>query len=153
VRRLCTYCKKPAIIGPEVREIFRCNRIAIPREVEVIYNKSGCPECHETGYMGRLALMELCAADNELSDLIARVAPLSEMRRAGFNKGMLTLYQEGLQHVLLGNTSLEEISCLSYTAISSRDAGDEEPPAGKIVGMPVDAGLPRDLEAAAAEPK
>jgi type II secretory ATPase GspE/PulE/Tfp pilus assembly ATPase PilB-like protein len=152
VRRLCTYCKKPAIISPEVREIYRCNRIPIPREVEFIYNKSGCPECHETGYMGRLALMELCAADNELSDLIARVAPLSEMRRSAFNKGMLTLYQEGLQHVLLGNTSLEEISCLSYTAISAADAGDEEPPVGKIVGMPVDAGLPRDLEAAA-EPK
>jgi type II secretory ATPase GspE/PulE/Tfp pilus assembly ATPase PilB-like protein len=153
VRRLCTYCKKPAVIGPEVREIYRCNRIPIPREVEFIYNKSGCPECHETGYMGRLALMELCNADNELSDLIARVAPLSEMRRSAFNKGMLTLYQEGLQHVLQGNTSLEEISCLSYTAISSAEAGEEEPLAGKIVGMPVDSPLPRDLEAAAAEPK
>jgi Type II secretory pathway, ATPase PulE/Tfp pilus assembly pathway, ATPase PilB len=152
VRRLCTYCKKPAIISPEVREIFRTNRIPIPPEVEFIYNRSGCPECNETGYMGRLALMELCASDNELADLISRVAPLSEMRRVAFRRGMLTLYQEGLQQVLLGNTSLEEISCLSYTALSAAEGEEEEPPAGKIVGMPVEAGLSRDLEAAA-EPK
>jgi type II secretory ATPase GspE/PulE/Tfp pilus assembly ATPase PilB-like protein len=152
VRRLCTYCKKPAILGKDVREIYRCNRIPVPPEVEFIYNKSGCPECHETGYMGRVALMELCAADNELTDLISRVAPLSEMRRVAFTKGMLTLYQEGLLNVLAGTTSLEEISCLSYTAISSSDSGDEEPPVGKIVGMPVDSPMSRDL-GAAAEPK
>jgi type II secretory ATPase GspE/PulE/Tfp pilus assembly ATPase PilB-like protein len=151
VRRLCTYCKKPAVITPEIRDIYRRNRIPIPPTTEFVYNKFGCPECHETGYSGRLALMELCASDNELSDLISRNAPISELRKVAFNRGMLTLYQEGLQHVAAGSTSLEEISCLSYTAISTDASEDEDPPEGKIVGMPVKSGtLERE---AAAEPK
>lgn len=148
VRRLCTYCKKPALITPEIRSAYRRNRIAIPPETEFIYNRCGCPECNETGYMGRLALMELCASDNELSDLIARNAPISELRRVAFNRGMLTLYQEGLQHVAAGNTSMEEISCLSYTAISDDSSTDDLPPEGKIVGMPVESGTAREREAA-----
>jgi type II secretory ATPase GspE/PulE/Tfp pilus assembly ATPase PilB-like protein len=147
VRRLCTYCKKPALITPEIRAAYRRNRIVIPAETEFIYNKCGCPECNETGYMGRLALMELCASDNELSDLIARNAPISEMRRLAFSRGMLTLYQEGLQHVAAGNTSMEEISCLSYTAISEDSSTDDLPPEGKIVGMPVESGTTREREA------
>lgn len=149
VRRLCTYCKKPALITPETRAVFRRNRIAIPPGVEFVYNASGCPECNETGYMGRLALMELCASDNDLSDLIARNAPISEMRRIAFDRGMLTLYQEGLQHVATGNTSLNEISCLSYTAIHADSSGEEPLPEGKVVGMPVKADE-REPELAAA---
>jgi hypothetical protein len=83
-----------------------------------------------------MALMEMCPLDDSLADLIARNAPQSEMRRIAFQKGMLTLYQEGLMQVLAGQTSLEEISCLSYTAMTA-DSEEGDPPDGKIVGMPV----------------
>jgi type II secretory ATPase GspE/PulE/Tfp pilus assembly ATPase PilB-like protein len=119
VRRLCTYCKHPVTLTPEVRTIFAANRVAIPPETQFIYEKHGCPECHEAGYSGRMALMEMCPSDNALSDMISRNAPQSEMRKLAFKKGVLTLYQEGLQQVLNGNTSLEEISCLSYTAVDA----------------------------------
>jgi type II secretory ATPase GspE/PulE/Tfp pilus assembly ATPase PilB-like protein len=119
VRRLCTYCKHAVPIPPEVRTIFQTNRVEIPAETQFIYEKHGCPECFESGYKGRMALMEMCPSDNALADMIARNAPQSEMRKLAFKKGVLTLYQEGLQQVLNGNTSLEEISCLSYTAIDA----------------------------------
>jgi type II secretory ATPase GspE/PulE/Tfp pilus assembly ATPase PilB-like protein len=119
VRRLCTYCKHPVPITQEVRTVFAVNRVAIPPESHFIYEKHGCPECHEAGYTGRMALMEMCPSDNSLADMIARNAPQSEMRKLAFKKGVLTLYQEGLQQVLNGNTSLEEISCLSYTAVDA----------------------------------
>ena len=45
--------------------------------------------------------------------------------------------QEGLMQVLSGSTSIEEINCLSYTAITAAQHEDE-PPDGKIVGMPVE---------------
>ncbi len=152
VRRLCTYCKKPALITPEIRDIFRRNQVAIPRETEFIYNRSGCSECNEVGYMGRLALMELCASDGELADLIARNASIGDLRRNAFSRGMLTLYQEGLQRVAAGATSMDEIACLSYTAVTAASNSFDEPPVGKIVGMPVDAPVSRGLEAAV-EPK
>jgi len=148
VRRLCTYCKKPAALSLEAERIFHANHIPIPPDVSAIYTKHGCPECGDTGYSGRMALMELCPSDNTLADLISHTAPQTEMRRIAIQKGMLTLYQEGLQQVLTGTTSLEEINCLSYTAITA-DQHDDVPPDGKIVGMPVDSEvvLERDLAA------
>ncbi len=119
VRRLCTYCKRPVQLTPEIRAIFSANRVAIPPEVQTIFEKNGCTECRESGYTGRMALMEMCPSDNVLADLIGANAPQSEMRKHAFKKGVLTLYQEGLAQVLNGNTSLEEISCLSYTAIDA----------------------------------
>ena len=82
-----------------------------------IYNARGCDECHGTGYAGRVALMELCEVNNELRDLVEEGAPLSAMRAAAFKNGFRSLYQEGLQQVIGGHTSLDEIKCLSYTAM------------------------------------
>jgi len=137
VRRLCTFCRKPAALSPGTRAIFKANQIPIPEDVTVVSDKGGCSECAETGYMGRMALMEICPADDALGDMIGRNAPQSEMRRIAVQKGMLSLYQEGLQQVLAGNTSMSEISCLSYTSVAVISE-DEDTPDGKIVGMPVD---------------
>ena len=82
-----------------------------------IYAKVGCDECHGTGYTGRVALMELCEVSGELRDLIEEGAPMSAMRAVAFKNGFLSLYQEGLQQVLGGHTTMEEIRCLSYTAL------------------------------------
>jgi type II secretory ATPase GspE/PulE/Tfp pilus assembly ATPase PilB-like protein len=41
---------------------------------------------------------------------------MQSMRAVAVRSGFLSLYQEGLAHVLAGNTSFEEIACLSYTA-------------------------------------
>ena len=119
VRKLCTYCKKPAEITPEIKASFAGNRIPIPDDVEHVYTKQGCQECSETGFLGRVALMEMCPIDSELADLIANNAPQSKMREVAFRKGVLTLYQQGLQQVLQGNTTMEEISCLSYTSLAA----------------------------------
>jgi len=123
VRRLCPYCKSPVMITREIRTIFGANRVHLPDDAKFLYTKSGCPECHDIGYSGRIALMEMTRIDTELSDLIATNAPQSMMRKYATSKGVLSLYQEGLQQVLAGNTSLEEISCLSYTA-KALDADD-----------------------------
>lgn len=125
VRRLCAFCKKPTAISPKFRRLFEANHMTIPGDTNVIYEKNGCPECREGGYTGRLALMEMCPSDMILADLIASNAPQSQMRKLAQGKGVLTLYQEGLRQVLAGNTSLEEIACLSYTAVDAdwdRDA-------------------------------
>jgi type II secretory ATPase GspE/PulE/Tfp pilus assembly ATPase PilB-like protein len=61
--------------------------------------------------------MELCEVTSELRDLVEEGAPLSSMRAVAYKNGFLSLYQEGLSQVLGGHTSLDEIRCLSYTAI------------------------------------
>ena len=82
-----------------------------------IYQAVGCDECHDTGYSGRVALMELCEMNTELRDLVEEAAPMSAMRAAAFKNGFLSLYQEGLMQVIAGHTTMDEIKCLSYTAL------------------------------------
>jgi len=119
VRRLCAHCKRPAPMSEEVSDIFAKNQVAIRPDQNLLYRPAGCPECNETGYRGRVALMEMCAVDTELADMISRNAPQSQMRAVAQKAGVLSLYQEGLSQVLAGQTTLEEIACLSYTSLSN----------------------------------
>jgi type II secretory ATPase GspE/PulE/Tfp pilus assembly ATPase PilB-like protein len=118
VRRLCAQCKRMEPISNQQRQLFAVNHVALPADVTHLYEAQGCPECRETGYRGRLALMEMCPIDHTLSELISINAPQGEMRKIASARGMRTLYQEGLQQAAEGNTSLEEIKCLSYTGVS-----------------------------------
>jgi len=116
VRRLCVHCKRPVPVTDEIHAVFAKNRVKIPDSIPVIYAKVGCSECSETGYSGRIALMEMCPITPDLADLIGANAPQSQMREVAFQHGVLSLYQEGLSQVMAGHTSLEEISPLSYTS-------------------------------------
>lgn len=116
VRRLCTYCKRPAQISDDNRRVFEKSRIEIPTAISSLHHKVGCSECGETGYSGRIALMEMCPITVDIADLIGSNAPQSQMREVAFRHGVLSLFQEGLTQVLGGHTSMEEISPLSYTS-------------------------------------
>ncbi len=116
-RRLCGYCKHPIQAPQDVQDLMAKQAVISSPLTTPIYNARGCDECHGTGYAGRVALMELCEVNNELRDLVEEGAPLSAMRAAAFKNGFRSLYQEGLQQVIGGHTSLDEIKCLSYTAM------------------------------------
>ncbi len=118
VRRLCSFCKTASPVTDEIADFLNLNGV-LPngRKPETpVYNKGGCAECNGTGYSGRVALMEMCPATAELQSLIAENAPMTELRKVAMKDGFMSLYQEGLMHVLAGNTTFEEIACLSYTA-------------------------------------
>ncbi|MDF1755858.1 MAG: GspE/PulE family protein [Verrucomicrobiales bacterium] len=116
VRRLCNYCKKPVTLKPEIVDHFYRQGFKINPDAAPIYEATGCPECRETGYSGRLALMEMCEVSAELADLIERQAPQTELRKVALKTGFMTLYQEGITQVLAGLTTLDEIKKVSYTA-------------------------------------
>lgn len=60
--------------------------------------------------------MEMAEINSELSDLIERQAAQTDLRSVAKRSGFQTLYQEGLIQVIAGNTTLEEIQKVSYTA-------------------------------------
>lgn len=117
VRRLCGYCKRPEAPTQEFMDILARQGLLNQPLTQPIYVKGGCDECHGTGYTGRVALMEICEVSSEMRDLIEEGAPMSAMRAVAFKGGFLSLYQEGLLQVLGGHTTMEEIRCLSYTAL------------------------------------
>lgn len=69
----------------------------------------GCSNCHQTGYRGRIGLFEVMEITPELREMILAGASAFELRRKALEQGMLTLRRSGLQKVLAGITTLEEV--------------------------------------------
>ncbi len=116
VRRLCNYCKRPVTPNPQMLELFKRQAVRYENTDQPIYMANGCDECNGTGYTGRVALMEMAEMTADISDLIERQATQVELKKAALKTGFQTLYQEGLTHVIAGNTTLDEIQKVSYTA-------------------------------------
>ena len=70
----------------------------------------GCSACSNTGYKGRLAIHEVMTVTEEIERLCVARASSEEVRKVAIEQGMTTLRQDGLAKVLLGRTTIEEIS-------------------------------------------
>ncbi|HSS28240.1 MAG TPA: secretion system protein E, partial [Usitatibacter sp.] len=75
-----------------------------------VYQAVGCARCDNMGYKGRVAIMERFKLDAEIDELIARRSTGREIRSEANRKGFRTLADDAISRVLLGQTSLEEIS-------------------------------------------
>ncbi|MEO5331123.1 MAG: GspE/PulE family protein [Magnetococcus sp. YQC-5] len=109
VRRLCPHCKRPQPLDQTVRQALRLHHDD-SLEVSRIYQAVGCPACGGGGFKGRLCVMEALIIDIDFHDLIARSAHPAEFRQAARQKGFQTLWEDGVRHVLDGETSLDEIT-------------------------------------------
>jgi general secretion pathway protein E len=69
----------------------------------------GCDECHATGFSGRIAIAELMTMNEEKRALILAGASDSELEAAARRGGMRTMYQDGLDKVARGLTTIEEV--------------------------------------------
>jgi type IV pilus assembly protein PilB len=74
-----------------------------------LYRGKGCPTCNFTGLKGRVALYELMPMTQELKELVLKNASTAELRQAAQAQGMKTLRQAGLQKVIEGITTIDEI--------------------------------------------
>ena len=70
---------------------------------------TGCEECSGTGYRGRTGIYELLQLDDEVRAEVMRRRGVSELRRLAVERGMRTLYEDGLRQVRAGITTLEEV--------------------------------------------
>ncbi len=106
VRRLCVHCKAPARADAQA-----CRLLGQEPQAEAprIYRPVGCEHCNFLGYKGRLAVMELLRVDQELDDLIACQATRREILAHARTRGFRSLAEDGIQRVLAGATSLEEL--------------------------------------------
>ena len=103
VRRLCQHCKAPVSAPVEERL-----RRWIP-EGAPLFKASGCSECSTTGYRGRLALLEVLVANSDVERRIAAGEPTDRIVAAARAGGMRSLWDSGIEHILSGDTDLEEL--------------------------------------------
>jgi type IV pilus assembly protein PilB len=108
-RRLCEHCKE--LYTPKREELDAAN---IPDELRhgktELFRRNGCVRCRQTGYKGRIGIFQLLEMNEELSTLAARKASHEEIERAALSAGMSTLWGDGIEKVVAGLTSLEELA-------------------------------------------
>jgi general secretion pathway protein E len=111
VRKLCGKCREPYTPSPEYIEKMNLSPSDFCHDT-VLYRGKGCEACLYTGYLGRLGIYELMVLSDEIKSLILTTSDAGQIKRAAQTDPctpMTTLRQDGLQKVLEGKTSLEEV--------------------------------------------
>jgi type IV pilus assembly protein PilB len=107
VRRVCTKCKEEHVPSKEMLDDLELT--AADLKGKRFFRGSGCENCNNTGYKGRVGLFELMIMNNELRDLIMRNASTDDLRDAAERAGMVTLRKAGLKACFEGITTAEEV--------------------------------------------
>ena len=104
-RRICPHCmkKRPAI--DYERKLIKVN---LGMDVAELSYAEGCPEC-VSGYKGRIALHEVLVITQEIRDAIANGMSKENLRKLVYKGDTTTLLQDGLQKVIEGKTTIEEV--------------------------------------------
>jgi general secretion pathway protein E len=108
VRKLCPHCKEPYAALPELVEQMRLTRFTREREI-TLWHAKGCSHCAQTGYMGRLCILEMLPMTDALRSLVMKHATAADLRAEAVRNGMLTMYEDGLRKALAGVTTFEEV--------------------------------------------
>ncbi len=108
-RRLCEHCR--VVYQPSHEELEKAN---IPPELIrdglELFRKQGCVRCRQTGYRGRMGIFQLRQMNEAVAQLAVRKASREELERAAMAEGMRTLWADGIEKVVAGLTSLEELA-------------------------------------------
>lgn len=76
---------------------------------DMLYHGTGCDKCKGKGYLGRTGIFELLVIDNEIRPMICDKIDSQRIKMHAISKGMRTLRQDGIEKVLQGITTLEEV--------------------------------------------
>ena len=105
VRKLCPQCSKTTTMSRE--ELMR---VGFPMDMAGgLRQPAGCQSCRNSGYSGRIAIMEICQMTPALQELIQRRATGNELLEQALRDGMVTLRKDGWHKAALGFTSVEEV--------------------------------------------
>jgi len=107
IRKLCPKCREAYKPG----EVL-CSRLGIDvKKLKDIsfYRTRGCSACLNTGYSGRIGICEVLIMTPAIRDLVLKRARENEVKQAARSEGMKTLREDGIEKVLAGMTSLEEV--------------------------------------------
>ena len=137
VRRLCTHCRAAREASPEEEDelvqdyLYALDRVPNAPAPEalladwrtrfgsdghggkgsrlVLYRCVGCEHCADSGYRGRAGIHELMMVSRQMRHLVQTGARSDDLQRQALGEGMRTLRQDGIEKVLAGVTTIEEV--------------------------------------------
>jgi type IV pilus assembly protein PilB len=108
VRGICDNCRSET---PNPAEVFEQLRVPPPAGVSPLrlWQGSGCMACKQSGYKGRLGIFELMVLDERYHDPIIHRTGAPDYLRLAREKGMRTMFEDGLRKAAEGVTTVEEV--------------------------------------------
>ena len=104
MRKLCPTCKEVWMEAPPDR-VKKWVSKGTP-----LYRSAGCPDCAMTGYRGRFSIVEVLTVTPEVERRIAAGETAEHIATAARRGGMKGLWESGLEHVLRGESTLDELT-------------------------------------------
>jgi type II secretory ATPase GspE/PulE/Tfp pilus assembly ATPase PilB-like protein len=112
VRRICPACSRP--YTPTVAEFGLLGLAPMSEEVKNANFRmgEGCPQCNNSGYIGRCSVQELMVMDDTVRALTLEQSPSTKIRQAASTTGtnpMITMKRDAAMKVMQGLTTCEEV--------------------------------------------
>lgn len=104
-RKLCPHCRKLRKTNDYEKELFKK---VLHRDIDEIYSAEGCEICGN-GYKGRIAIHEVLIVDQKIKDAISSNLRKEQLRKLVYTSDVTTLLQDGLEKVVEGYTTFEEV--------------------------------------------
>jgi type IV pilus assembly protein PilB len=107
IRRICSSCKEKYTMEQDVLDTLKLN---LPKNKKFeFYRGKGCQRCFNTGYSGRIGIAEVLILTPAIRELIIKREQENIIKQYARNEGMRTLREDGMDAVLKGTTTIQEV--------------------------------------------
>lgn len=115
-RKICHNCKEPYEIPKEVFERLGIDYDVVKKRAtdNKFYRGRGCSKCNNTGFLGRMGILEALLIDDEIRETVVKKATSDQIKQYAIKRGMKTLRDDAMEKFFMGLTTLEEM--LSVTS-------------------------------------
>ncbi|MDD5527507.1 MAG: GspE/PulE family protein [Patescibacteria group bacterium] len=124
-RRICLNCKQNIKVAPEVIEQVKSELAKVPpymlqerlkgiktlKDIDqsFFYKGQGCVHCKNTGYQGRLAILEIIDVNEKIQEMILNPKVIIREDAIRASQEFITIKEDGIIKALQGLTTLEEV--------------------------------------------
>lgn len=108
VRRICPSCIQEFQPPPEILERIR-QILGKNLDKQKFYQGKGCDKCGQSGYRGRIGIYEVLEVNDKIRPLTLRKASAEEIKKAAAQNKMQTMFEDGLDKIAAGITTIEEV--------------------------------------------
>jgi len=119
LRTVCPNCKEP--VTPSEQQRFYLEDLQLsPDQLQdgKLWVGKGCDECFRSGFAGRTAIYEVMPIDTHVQEQIIHKATASEIKRGALERGLRTLRMDGINKLLNGMTTPEEVLRVTQLDVS-----------------------------------
>jgi type IV pilus assembly protein PilB len=107
VRTICPKCRARFSPSPAIIEDIGLTKEQVANAT--FMRGKGCNSCQKSGFRGRIGIYEMMMVDSRIREMIFKNESTPVIRTAAIERGMTTLFQDGIDKVLKGITTFEEV--------------------------------------------